>query len=84
MIIGQEKKKLNIKVDDETVEQVHRFTSLGVLLNKGGTIEDKVNERIAKTGRPYNSIKCNFLCKKEIPKRKQIKTEIVNRFVKST
>jgi uncharacterized protein YukE len=82
MIIGQQSKKHNIQIDDEALEQVDKFTYLGVIINKEGTLEDEINGRIAKTGRLYNSIKSNFLGKKEIPK--QIKTEIVKKIVKPT
>ena len=43
------------------------FKYLGGIINTQGTLEDKINERIAKAGKLYKAIKTSFLGKIEIP-----------------
>lgn len=49
--------------------KIDKFKYLKVIINNEGRLEDKINKIIIKTGRLYNSIKSNFLNKKEMPKK---------------
>ena len=79
MIIGNESLTRNVKIEGQDIEQVGMFKYLGVI-NSQGTLEDEVNERIAKTGKLYNAIETSFLSKVEIPQ--EVKGEMVRRVVK--
>lgn len=50
IIIEQPSNQRKIQIGDETLQQVHKSTYLGVVINKNkGAVEDKINKRIAKT-----------------------------------
>ncbi|KAF2891628.1 hypothetical protein ILUMI_14545 [Ignelater luminosus] len=82
MIIGKQEGKRNIKVDDKQLEQIDKFKYLRVIISKEGKLQDKRNERIAKTGKLHNSIKNNLLSGKEVPT--NVKAEIEKKIVKPT
>ena len=80
MVIGNSEEKHSIELDGKYLEQVKSYKYLGVVINRKGNLEEEINERVAKTGRLFNSIKSSLLGKKEIHTR--IKTEIVRKIMK--
>lgn len=82
MIIGVTNIKHDIKIEGQKIEQVERFTYLAAVINNRGTINDEINERVAKTGGlfMFNPIKTKFLNKQEIPP--EVKLEVVRTIVK--
>lgn len=80
MVIGNLEEKHSIEIDGKYLEQVKCYKYLGVVINSKGNLEEEINERVAKTGRLFNSIKASFLGKKEVPS--SIKAEIVKKIMK--
>lgn len=63
MVIGNSEEKHSIELDGKYLEQVKSYKYLAVVINSKGNLEEEINERVAKTGRLFNSIKSSFLGK---------------------
>lgn len=74
MIVSKERKQHNIKINEEKIEQVARFKYLGSIFTEDGKIDEEISERAGAAGRLFNSIKTDFLNKKEIPS--DVKVEV--------
>ena len=74
MIIANESLTHDTKIEEQNIEQV------GWNMNSQGTLEDEIDETIAKTGKLYKATETLFLSKIEIPQ--EVKTEVIRRVVK--
>lgn len=71
MAISHKEENINIRMGEETLEQVEVFKYLGIILNNKGTQEKEIGNRIKIATKTYNAIYKKFLNKKEIsPKTK--------------
>ena len=80
MAIGNENLTNNMKIQGQNIEETRMFKYLGEIIDSQDTLEDDINERMAKTGKLYNPIKTSFLSKIEIPQ--EVKPQVVRRVVK--
>jgi hypothetical protein len=69
MMTAKEPEILNIKIGEESLEQVTNFKYLGTIIESSGKQEIDINERIQKTTKTYHMMRQNFIKKKEISKK---------------
>lgn len=72
MRIAENRENLNIEIDGEKIEQVDHFQYLGVIIDRTGTQEADINNRIQKANKLYYAMNTNFINKKEISKQTKL------------
>lgn len=66
MHIGKESKSIEVKINEDTLEQVDSFKYLGVIIDREGNMEEEIQERIQNATKLYHSLNKAFINKKEI------------------
>ncbi|KAI4460658.1 hypothetical protein MML48_5g00010615 [Holotrichia oblita] len=77
MIIAREKRRHEIHLNGENIEQVEGYKYLVTFIEENRKLDKEMNERVKKPGKMFNSLKISFLGKREIGK--EIKTEVIKR-----
>ena len=72
MVLGDEQHKINIKIDDENIEQVTEFKYLGVDIHCNGYQEIEINNRVDKAMKIFHAMGQSFINKKEISRKTKI------------
>lgn len=72
MVIGNEKKVMNIQIDGVAIEQVETVKYLGVEIQENGKQEIEINNRVEKTLKLFFAMQNVFINKKEISKKTKI------------
>lgn len=73
MVAANERKEVNIILDNERIEQVSSFQYLGVTLEETGKHEIEIGNRIKKANNVYWALRRGFINKKEITKETKMK-----------
>lgn len=75
MVIGENAEDININVNmnEERIEQVKYFQYLGTIIDRSGTQEADINNRIEKTQKLYYAMNTKFISNKEISKETKLK-----------
>lgn len=66
MMTAKEEEKIDIKLRDECIEQVAQIKYLGVTLERNGSQEADIDERIQNTMKTYHSMKHALIKKREV------------------
>lgn len=66
MVIGKDTRKINIKINQQQLEQVETYKYLGVKIRSDGSMEDEINERINNATRTYYALNRVLIGKREI------------------
>lgn len=69
MIIVNTKKRDEIRLDGQQIEQVELFKYLGAVIKENGKLDKEINERMRKIENLFNIVKTTFLGKREVPKK---------------
>lgn len=69
MVISKERKSLEIKIDNEHIEQVSSFQYLGRALEETGKQEIEIRNRIEKANKTYYALNKGILNKKEVSRK---------------
>ena len=72
MVISEERKKIQITLDDIEIEQVKHYKYLGVEMQEGGRQDMEINDRMEKTLKLYHLMNKNFVSKREVSKKTKI------------
>ena len=72
MVVGDPERKIHITLDGTQLEQVDKYTYLGVNIDSNGNYNEEINSRVTKTLKLFHIMKNSFIKKREI----SIKTKI--------
>ena len=60
MVIGRKPKKIDIRIEDESVEQMNSFKYLGCIISSNMNCSQEVKQRIAMAKEAFNRKRCIF------------------------
>ena len=66
MILSREPARHEIKLNDETLEQVNNYKYLGVIISSNCSLKAEINQRISKANAVYSQLGQQFIGKKEL------------------
>lgn len=73
MAISEERKEIQITVEDEIIEQVDSFQYLGIILDQEGRQDTELNNRIKNANRVYYALSKCLINKKEVSSQTKMK-----------
>ncbi|CAH1990794.1 unnamed protein product [Acanthoscelides obtectus] len=72
MVIGKNVKEIKIKINNSELEQVNVYEYLGVMIQREGSMEAELNERINKAVKTYHTMSKAILGNKKISRKSKM------------